>query len=188
ARIRKLVRQCSWAIRLFRQEILNYPRVPPPKQFVQIAKFLVKLVILRRADQNRFDQAQRSFTNRVTQRTNPCVRTDPFTVYDTGVQKFARDPPINVRARNDERAEKIPLSAFVYTKVRLEHFRRVHFFVTQLRFSENLRLQFKLHEFLHAFPLHQDLWPFLVDRNAQFVLLPEENRPFLRRELETELF
>src|SRR4029077_3087996 len=79
-------------------------------------------------------------------------------------------------------------TAFVHTKVRLEHFRRMHFFVAQLCFAENLRLELKLHEFLQAFSLHEHFWPFLVNRHAQFVLLPEKNRPFLRRELEAEFF
>src|SRR4029077_16281165 len=79
-------------------------------------------------------------------------------------------------------------TAFVHTKVRLEHFRRMHFFVAQLRFAENLRLQLKLHEFLQAFSLDEHLWSFLVNRHAQFVLLSEKNRPFLRRELEAEFF
>jgi hypothetical protein len=34
--------------------------------------------------------------------------------------------------------------------------------------------------------LHEHLWPLLVNRYTQFVLLPEENRPFLRRKLEAE--
>src|SRR5581483_5857055 len=62
----------------------------------------------------------------------------------------------------------------------------MHFLVAQLRLSENLRLQLELHEFLDAFSLHEHLWPLLVNRHTQFVLLPEENRPFLRRKLEAE--
>src|SRR5436309_1433392 len=80
------------------------------------------------------------------------------------------------------------LIRLIPAKMRLEHFRRMHCFIAQLRFAENLRLQFKLHEFLNAFSLRKNLWPFIVNRHAQFVLLRKENGPFLRRELEPEFF
>src|SRR5437870_1322043 len=93
---------------------------------------------------------------------------------------------VDVRPRDYQRAEKIPLATFVHTEVRLEHFRRMHFFVAQLRLAENFRLQFELHEFLQAFSLHEHLWSLLVNRHTQFALLPEENRPLLGRKLEAE--
>ena len=62
----------------------------------------------------------------------------------------------------------------------------MHFFVAQLRLAENFRLQLELHEFLYSFSLHEHLWSLLVNRHTQFVLLSEENRPFLRRKLEAE--
>src|SRR4030095_16217035 len=72
--------------------------------------------------------------------------------------------------------------------MRLEHFRRMHFFITQLRLAKNLRLPLKLHEFLDSFSLHAHLWYFMVNGHAQFVLLRKEDGPFLRRELEAEFF
>src|SRR5207249_7178689 len=72
--------------------------------------------------------------------------------------------------RSSDLPEKIALATLIHAKMRLEHFRRMHFFIAQLRFAENLRLQFKLHEFLNAFSLRKNLWSFLVNRHAQFVL------------------
>ena len=71
--------------------------------------------------------------------------------------------------------------------MRLEHFRGVHLFVAQHCFAKDLRLQLKLDKLLHAPALHEDLGPFLVNRDAQLVLLCEKNRPLLRHELESKL-
>src|SRR6266446_5613821 len=70
--------------------------------------------------------------------------------------------------------------------MRLEHLRRIHFFVTQFGFTKNFRLELELHKFLYAFALHQNLRPLLVNRDAQLVLLCEEKRVLLWRELKTE--
>src|SRR5438876_3956529 len=67
-----------------------------------------------------------------------------------------------------------------------EHFWCMHFFVTKFGLAQNLRFQLELHELLHAFPLHENLWSFLVNGHAQFIFLSEEKRVLLRRKLETE--
>ena len=72
--------------------------------------------------------------------------------------------------------------------MRLEHFRRMHFLITELRFAQESSAPAQTDELLHALSLQEHLWPFLVNRHAQFVLLREKNRPLLRRKLETELF
>src|SRR5205823_12718200 len=119
-RVRKLVRQCPRAIRLFRQQILNYSRMSPSKQFVQVAKLLVKLVVFRRPDQDRVRQTDGLLPNSVRQSTNPRIRTNPFAVYDTSVHKFARDPPVDVRTRDHEGHEKIALATLIYSEEQLE--------------------------------------------------------------------
>src|SRR5438552_10423051 len=64
----------------------------------------------------------------------------------------------------------------------------MHFLVAQLRLAENFRLQFELNELFHAATLHEHLRSLLVNPHAELVFLREENCPFLRRELESELF
>src|SRR5436190_7110105 len=61
------------------------------------------------------------------------------------------------------------------------------FFITQLRFPQNLRLKFKLHKLFDAPALHQHLWSLFINRHAQLVLLREENCPLLRHELESRV-
>ena len=48
---------------------------------------------------------------------------------------------IHIHAGDDQRPEEIAFAAFIDAEVRLEHFRRMHFFVTKLRFAENFRLE-----------------------------------------------
>ena len=71
--------------------------------------------------------------------------------------------------------------------MRLENFRRMNFLITQLRFAQNLRLQFKLHELFDAPALHQHLRSLLVNRHAQLFLLRKKNRPLFRRKVEPQL-
>ena len=71
--------------------------------------------------------------------------------------------------------------------MRFEHFWHVHFLVAKLRLTQNLRLQLELHELFHAFPLHENLWSFFVNRDAQFIFLCKKKRVLLRRKLEPEI-
>ena len=71
--------------------------------------------------------------------------------------------------------------------MRLEHFRCVDFFITELCFTQNFRLQLELHEFFHAFALNEHLWTFLVNGHAQFILLTKEKCVRLRREFENKV-
>src|SRR5205823_11442760 len=87
-------------------------------------------------DQDRVRQTEGLLPNSVRQSTNPRIGTNPLAVYDTAVQKFARDPPVDVRARDHEGPEKIALATLIHAEVRLEHLRRIHFFIAQLRFAQ----------------------------------------------------
>ena len=64
----------------------------------------------------------------------------------------------------------------------------MHFFIAQLCFAENLRLQLELHELLHAPALHEHLRSFLINRDAEPVLLRKKKRVFLWRKFEPEFF
>src|SRR5207247_2140136 len=188
ARIRKLVRQRSWAFRLFCQQILDHARVAPAQQPIKIAKFVVELVVFRRSDQNYFHQTQRALANRVRQRANSCVGADPLAVHHAGVQELPRDPAVHIRPGDHQWSEEVALPAFIHTDMGLEHLWRMHFLISQLRFAQNFRLQLELHELLDTAALHEDLWPLLVNRHAQFVFLRKEQRVLLRRKFESELF
>ena len=124
--------------------------------------------------------------NRFRERTNPRVRADSFAVLNAGLQKFPRDPAIHVDARDDERSEEIALAAFVDAEMRLEHFRRMHFLVAELRLAQNLRFELELHELLDPLALQQHLRSLLVNGDAQLVLLREEKRVRPRREFERQ--
>src|SRR5262249_50756793 len=121
------------------------------------------------------------------QRANPRIGADPLAIYNAGVEELPSDTAINVNPGYYQRPKEIAFPALVYTQMGLEHFGQMHFFITQLRFAQNLRLQFELHELFSAPPLHQHLWSLLIDGNAELVLLCKENCPLLRRELEPGL-
>ena len=166
ARIGKLIRQRARAIRLFSQQILDDPRVSPPQQLVQVTKLFVKLVIPLGANEHRLHQTTGSFPNGFAKPANTRIRSDPFAVLHTGIDKFARNPAIDIHSGNHQRPEKIAFPTFIYAKVRLEHFRRVHFFIAQLRFAEDFWFKLKLHELFHALALRKHLWPFFINRHA----------------------
>jgi hypothetical protein len=69
--------------------------------------------------------------------------------------------------------------------MRLKHFRRMHLFVAEPSFAENLRFENELYEILHPAPLHQNLWTFLINGYAQLFLLRKKNRVRLRRKGES---
>ena len=100
-------------------------------------------------------------------------------------RKLSRDCAIGKDAGDHERPEEIALAAFVDAEMRLEHFRRMHFLITEPRFAENLRLQFETDEILDALALQEHLGSFFVNRDAQFILLGEKERVGLRRKIET---
>ena len=160
----------------------------PPEQPVKIAKLLVKLAVLRGADQNCFHQTKRTFPNRVRQRANPRIGADPFAVHHAGIEKFASDPTIDIDSGGYQRPEKIAFPALIHAEMRPEHFRRMHFFVAQFRLTQNLRFQLELDELFHAAALHEHFGPLLINGHAQLAFLREENRPLLWRKLEPELF
>ena len=160
----------------------------PAEQPVKITKLLVKLVVLRRSDENCFHQAQGSFPNRVRKRANPCVGSDSFAVHYAGIDKFVSNPTIDIRSGNHQRPEEIALPALIYTEMGLEHFWGMHFLVAELRFAKNFRLQLELHELLHVTALHEHLRSLLVNCHAQLVFLRKEKCVFLRRKFKTKLF
>src|ERR1700716_3714792 len=98
----------------------------PTKQGVEISKLTVKLVVFFWTDQNHFVQTADDLPDRFRERMNSRVRTDPFAVLHTDLEKFACDPPIDINASNDERAKKISFTAFIDAEMRFEHFRRMH--------------------------------------------------------------
>src|SRR6059036_1724860 len=93
---------------------------------------------------------------------------------------------IRLLSCDHEGPEEITLAAFVHAEMRLEHFWRVHFFVAKLRFTQNFWFQLELHKFFHALALNEHLWPFLVNRHAQFIFLTKEKRVLLRGKFETQ--
>src|SRR6476620_6892999 len=97
---------------------------------------------------------------------NPCVRPDPLTVLHPKIDQFTRSLEIDKNTCDHQRSEKIALAAFVHAKMWLKHFRRMHFFVTEAGFAENLWFEHKLYEILHSPPLHQNLWTLLINRHA----------------------
>jgi hypothetical protein len=124
----------------------------------------------------------------LSKRADSRVRADSLAVLHSGIEKFAGDSMVDINSRNHQWAKKIALSALIHAEVRLEHFRGVHFFVAQLGFTEDLRLQLELDELLHAFALHEHLRSFLINRDAEPVLLREKKRVLLWREFEPEFF
>ena len=119
---------------------------------------------------------------------NARVGSNAFAVLHAGIQKFSRDPAIGIHARDHQRSKEVALAAFIDAKMRLEHFRRMHLFVSKSRFAQNFRFELELHELLHPFALHHDFRPLLVNRDAKLILLRKKNRVRLRRESETEFF
>src|SRR5207245_11297880 len=97
---------------------------------------------------------------------------------------FVRDPTIHVNAGDHQRPKKIAFAAFIDSEMGLEHFWCMHFFVTKFGLAQNLRFQLELHELLHAFTLDENLWSFLVNRGAQFILLSGKKRVLLWRKFE----
>src|SRR4029077_13961042 len=69
--------------------------------------------------------------------------------------------------------------------MRLKHFRRMHLFVAEPSFAENLRFKNELYEILHPTPLNQNLWTFLINGHAQLFLLRKKNRVRLPRKGES---
>src|SRR5436305_585369 len=95
----------------------------PAEQPIQIAEVLIQLVVLRRADENRFHQALRNFPDRVGQGANPRVGTDSLAIHYAAIEKFARDPAVSVNPGYHQGSEEIAFPALVHAEVRLEHFR-----------------------------------------------------------------
>src|ERR1043166_110605 len=138
--------------------------MPPTQQAVEVPKLFVEIIVTLRADCNRIANCPWRASDDLRQVADPFIRPNPFTVLDPGVQKLPRDFAIDVNARNHQRAEKISLAALIDPEVRLEHFRRMNFFVTELRLLQNFRLQLELNEFFDSLSLHQHLRPFFENR------------------------
>ena len=185
ARIGKFVGQRSRTIRAFREQVFDYPRVTPAEQAVEIAEFFVKIVVAFGSDLHDVERDARRLPNHLGERTDFRVRPDPLAVLDSVFQERPRDRAIGKYAGDHQRPEEIALSAFVDAKMRLEHFRRMHFLITEPRFAENLRLQFETNEILDPLALQEHLGPLLVNRDAQFILLREKKRVGFRRKIET---
>src|SRR5438046_10481453 len=118
------------------------------------------------ADEHRLHQTTGSFADGFAKRANTRIRSDPFAVLHTGIDKFARNPAIDIYSGNHQRPEKIAFPAFIYAEVRLEHFRRVHFLIAQPRLAQDFWLELKLHELFRALALHKHLWAFFINRHT----------------------
>src|ERR1700730_6216294 len=185
--IGKLVRQGAATIWLFCEQIFYYTRMSPAEQLVQVTKLFVQLVITRGSDQNNIDDVTSCAANDFCQRANACIGPNTLAVLHARIQKFPRDPALNIYPRRHERSEKITFPAFINPEMRLKHSRRMHFFVTEFRFAQDFRFQLELDEFLHALALHEHFRSFLVNCDAQFVFLRKEERVRLQRKFKTEL-
>src|SRR5881275_789078 len=136
----------SRAVRLPRQQILDDAGVSPAEQAVEIAEFLIKFVVTRWPDCNHVGSRTCDPPDFFCQRMNPCVRSDLFTVLHPEIEQLTRSFPIDKDTRDHQRSEKIAFPTFVHAKMWLEHFRRMHFFVAEAGFAENLRFEDELYE------------------------------------------
>src|ERR1044072_5077914 len=158
--------------------------MPPAQQTVQVAKLFVEIVIALRPDRHRVDGDSGRGPDDLARGPSAGVRPDLLAILNPGFEEFSRDRSIDVDAGNDQRPEEIALPAFIDSEMRFEHFRRMHLLVAELRLLKNLGLELELNELLDPLALQQDLWPFLINRDAQFVFLREEERIGLRGEVE----
>src|SRR5437016_147221 len=121
--IGKFVRERSRTIRFSRQKIFDDPSVSPTEETVEIAEFLIELVVTCRPDRNDVGSLARNPPNFFGQRMNLCVRSDPLTILHPKIEQLSRAFTIDKDTRDHQRPEKIALPAFVHTKMRLKHFR-----------------------------------------------------------------
>ena len=159
----------------------------PAEQTVEVPELFVEIVVALRTNRDCVANRAGRRADDGRQISNPFIRTDPFAVLDAGVEKLPGDLAIHVNAGDHQRPEEIPLAAFIDPEMRLEHFRRVDFFVAELRFLEDLRLDLELDEFLDPLPLQQELRPLFVNRDTELVFLREEKRVWPLGEFETEI-
>src|SRR5580765_2815903 len=89
-RIGKFVRERSRTIRFSRQKIFDDPGMSPTEETVEIAEFLIELVVTCRPDRNHVGSLARNPPNFFGQRMNPYVRSDPLTVLHPEIEELAR--------------------------------------------------------------------------------------------------
>src|ERR1700751_3100004 len=128
----------------------------PSQEAVEIPETGVHLVVAGGTNRHDIEKSLRFLSDRLCQSTDARVRADLLTVLHARIDQFARNDPVDKNARNHERPEEVALAAFIDTKVRLEHLRRMNFFVTEFRFAQNLRLQLELDELFHLPTLHEN--------------------------------
>src|SRR5438874_8122922 len=152
--IGKFVRERSRTIRFSRKKIFDDPGMSPTEETVEIAEFLIELVVTCRPNRNHVGSLAPTPPNFFGQRVNPCVRSDPLAVLHPEIEELARALTIDKDTRDYQRSEKIAFPAFIHAKMRLKHFRRMHFFVAEAGLAENFRFEHKLYEVLDPAPLH----------------------------------
>src|SRR5438270_8997144 len=157
----------------------------PTEETVDIAEFLIEVVVTCRPDRNHVGSLARNPPDFSGQCMHPYVRSDPLTVLHPEIEELARALIIDEDTLDHQRSKKITLPAFVHAKMRLKHFRRMHLFVAEPSFTEKLRFENEPYEILHPAPLHQNLWTFLINGHAQLFLLRKKNRVRLRRKGES---
>src|SRR5204863_9613724 len=141
----------------------------PAQKAIGVCYLFLRFVVPVRADGVRVANRARRRADELCQIPDPFVRADPFAVLDSGLEKLSCDLAIDINARDDQRPEEIALPAFVDPEMRFEHFRRMHFLVTELRLLENFRLQLELDELLDSLPLQQYFRPLLINRDAELI-------------------
>src|SRR5207245_5573551 len=108
----KFVRERSRTIRFSRQKIFDDSGMSPTEETVEIAEFLIELVVTCRPDRNHVGSLARNPPNFFGQRMNPYVRSDPLTVLHPEIEELARTLTIENDTRDHQRTVLIHLHCF----------------------------------------------------------------------------
>src|SRR5204863_1992791 len=100
----------------------------PTEETVEIAEFLIELVVTCRPNRNDVGSLARNPPNFFGQRVNPCVRSDPLAVLHPEIEELARALTIDKHTRDYQRNEKIALTALIHATMPLKNFRQMHLF------------------------------------------------------------
>ncbi len=151
-------------------QIFDHARMAPREQLVEVAEFLVELVISVRPYRDHGEHNARRSADDVREIANAFVAADAFAVLDAGGHQRSRDRRVGETTGDDERPEEIALATFIHAEVRREHLGIVDFLVAELRLAEHLGLEPERHEVLRAFALQHDLRALFVNGDGQLVL------------------
>src|SRR5437660_10026175 len=96
----------------------------PTEETVEIAEFLIEVVVPCRPDRNHVGSLARNPPNFFGERMNPYVRSDPLTVLHPETEDLARALTIDEDTRDHQRSTQIALHAFANAQHPLKHCRR----------------------------------------------------------------